>query len=309
MSNSIRHQSLKIGKLKSNFKNHIYAIPDIQRNYVWDKKRVLALADSIVRGYPVGVFLVWKTSSKLSGTIKMNKNSIIPTANIRNKHIEYIIDGQQRLTSLFGILYGIESSNKRFINFKRIALNFDENNKLNKENYFRFLSKYEDENDEVLLADVLNKGLAEIKKFYSLSNYKLKEVERVKKAFNSYHFYSLIIESDNMADVQETFIRINSQGMTVSKADRLFAQMTKVDLRNSVASLKKSQVFLDGGFDLIPDESILYSLALEMTGDTKIGEVVLRNLHNKFEKNESLQENFKKNWKQYQESFYCAISL
>jgi hypothetical protein len=76
------------------------ALPDIQRPFVWSNAKVRDLFDSMYRGFPVGYFLFWENVS--SGATKQ-----IGVGN-KQQHIArlLIVDGQQRLTSLFAVFRG-----------------------------------------------------------------------------------------------------------------------------------------------------------------------------------------------------------
>ena len=52
--------------------NDVYYLPDIQREYCWDEKRVIDLFDSIMNGYPIGVCLVWKQHIDTYNSAKYN---------------------------------------------------------------------------------------------------------------------------------------------------------------------------------------------------------------------------------------------
>jgi hypothetical protein len=47
--------------LLNQIKNEEIVLPAIQRNFVWPENKVLRLLDSIMRGYPIGIALLWKT--------------------------------------------------------------------------------------------------------------------------------------------------------------------------------------------------------------------------------------------------------
>ena len=75
-------------------------LPELQRPFVWTSSKVRDLFDSMYRGFPVGYFLFWSnehlSSTKQIGTdIKQRK---VPRL--------LIVDGQQRLTSLYAVLKG-----------------------------------------------------------------------------------------------------------------------------------------------------------------------------------------------------------
>lgn len=76
-------------------------IPSFQRGFVWDPDRVAHLFDSIYKGYPIGSLLFWRTRNKL----KVERNlGPFELPNPRADYpIDYILDGQQRATSIFGV--------------------------------------------------------------------------------------------------------------------------------------------------------------------------------------------------------------
>lgn len=75
-------------------------LPDIQRPFVWKNSKVRDLFDSMFRGYPVGYFLFWE--NKVGAKTKQ-----IGTNNHQRVPSLLIVDGQQRLTSLYAVLKGI----------------------------------------------------------------------------------------------------------------------------------------------------------------------------------------------------------
>ncbi len=63
-------------KLLSKLEDGEYQIPKFQRNFVWEKSKVALLIDSILKGYPVGTFILWKTKDKLNSLKKNRKYNI-----------------------------------------------------------------------------------------------------------------------------------------------------------------------------------------------------------------------------------------
>ncbi|EPN9382581.1 DUF262 domain-containing protein [Cronobacter malonaticus] len=74
-------------------------IPAFQRNFVWSPDRVQFLMDSLYKGYPIGTILVWRTRERLDHDRKLGAFSL-PTPK-KDYPIDYILDGQQRITSIF----------------------------------------------------------------------------------------------------------------------------------------------------------------------------------------------------------------
>jgi len=82
-----------------------YQIPTFQRDVVWEKENVKKLWDSIYKFYPLGSILVWKTNIKLQNHRKIGGHKISEGTFNRSEY-QYILDGQQRTTSLLTSLYG-----------------------------------------------------------------------------------------------------------------------------------------------------------------------------------------------------------
>ena len=75
------------------------ALPDIQRPFVWSAAKVRDLFDSMYRGYPVGTLMFWETGAEV-GMRQVGGGEAEGVAS------RLIVDGQQRLTSLFAVLTG-----------------------------------------------------------------------------------------------------------------------------------------------------------------------------------------------------------
>jgi hypothetical protein len=76
-------------------------IPKFQRGFVWEPDRVAYLMDSIYKGYPIGSLLLWRTGEQLKDERNLGPFELPdPEANFP---IDYVLDGQQRLTSIFGV--------------------------------------------------------------------------------------------------------------------------------------------------------------------------------------------------------------
>lgn len=85
-------------------------LPAIQRDFVWSEEKIEKLMDSIMRGYPVGIVLVWETYKDIQYRQfeKIYRNGTRPAFidNSSNKKLKLVLDGQQRLQALYLALYG-----------------------------------------------------------------------------------------------------------------------------------------------------------------------------------------------------------
>jgi len=80
-------------------------IPEFQRPFVWDDDRRLNLMDSIVRGMPIGSLLVWRTNNRELRTYERIGGVRLAGPLEGNQKVNYLIDGHQRISTLFGALY------------------------------------------------------------------------------------------------------------------------------------------------------------------------------------------------------------
>ena len=92
------------------------ALPDIQRPFVWSSTQVRDLFDSLYRGYPVGTLMFWETGMD-AGVRQVGGGENDGVARL------LIVDGQQRLTSLFAVLTGRSILTSRYQE-KRIRIAF-----------------------------------------------------------------------------------------------------------------------------------------------------------------------------------------
>src|SRR5687768_8807340 len=74
------------------------ALPEFQRGYVWNRDQVRGLMDSLYRRHPIGSLLVWVTESK--GAPARGDGQLAAGV------VKLLLDGQQRITSLYGIVRG-----------------------------------------------------------------------------------------------------------------------------------------------------------------------------------------------------------
>ena len=74
------------------------ALPKFQRGYVWNRDQVRGLMDSLYHRHPVGSLLVWATAAE--GASHRGKHELAPGV------VRLLLDGQQRITSLYGIARG-----------------------------------------------------------------------------------------------------------------------------------------------------------------------------------------------------------
>ncbi|RWK68312.1 DUF262 domain-containing protein [Mesorhizobium sp.] len=89
---------MKISTILDHIDNGHMALPEFQRGYVWNRDQVRGLFDSLYRRHPVGGLLVWATESKTA----THRGDGQLAAGV----VKLLLDGQQRMTSLYGVVRG-----------------------------------------------------------------------------------------------------------------------------------------------------------------------------------------------------------
>ena len=204
-------------------------LPDIQRPFVWKNAKVRDLFDSMYKGYPVGYLLFWENGG-IEGSRSIGADSKQMTPNL------LVVDGQQRLTSLYAVVRGqpvVRSDYKT----ERIRIAF---NPLEE----RFeVANAAIERDKSYIADIANFWSPQTSLLRLASNYieELKadreiSVEDEKKIQDSieklcgllgFPFIALQLDANiSEEDVSDVFVRVNSQGIALNQANFILTLMS-----------------------------------------------------------------------------------
>src|SRR5688572_24186814 len=89
---------MKISTILDHIDSGHMALPEFQRGYVWNRDQVRGLFDSLYHRHPVGGLLVWATES-MSATHRGD-------GPLASGIVKLLLDGQQRMTSLYGVVRG-----------------------------------------------------------------------------------------------------------------------------------------------------------------------------------------------------------
>lgn len=100
-----------------------FALPKLQREFVWDGKKAAKLLDSILSGMPVGVPMMWDTARSQRLHLR-EKYHVLPAFNKRHRRVWFIIDGQQRVSLLHHAQRGdlLDNARLKSVDFGRVVL-------------------------------------------------------------------------------------------------------------------------------------------------------------------------------------------
>ncbi len=100
---------MSVMSLLNRVKEGEIVLPNIQREFVWPEESITKLMDSVMRGYPIGIVLMWETYDNIqyrTFTSSYVEESVFDYDSSNNRKLLLVLDGQQRLQSLFIALYG-----------------------------------------------------------------------------------------------------------------------------------------------------------------------------------------------------------
>ncbi len=203
-----------------------FLIPTFQRNFIWNPEHITGLWESIYLGYPVGSLVYWRTPLRLKVHRRLGGFQIPQDSKTARGLRSYILDGQQRATSLFVAFYGGKGQVKGKRNFD-YSLYFD----LTKRKFFFQHELYRhrwDAPDEFLirLKDIPDlpadheKQLAKVKGYRKIAA----NFQQLRHIFTGYELPLIRLEGFDIADVCDVFERMNQTGVKLENMDIIIAR-------------------------------------------------------------------------------------
>lgn len=277
-----KYNSITIREAMEKIASNTYVLPAIQRKFVWRPDQIETLFDSILRNYPINSFMFWEiTENRLKQNYKFysfikdyadryNEDNPDAPTRLLNAPFIAVIDGQQRLTSLYIGLngtYRYKKPNKWWSNdeeampTRRLYLNISRPVESNIDNEkifdFRFLSK----NDLECLKNSSNDKWFEVGKIIDFSDlgdvnaylikndlqdnkFAMKTLSNLMQKINNEELINFYTEKEQDQDkVLDVFIRTNSGGTMLSFSDLLMsiasANWTKLDARQEIKVVRE----------------------------------------------------------------------
>lgn len=227
MTATFGHHPWTVQELVNGVSSGQVRLPDLQRPFVWSNSKVRDLIDSMYRGYPVGELMFWENQDDAH-------EKAIGVSDKTQDATMQVIDGQQRLTSLYAVLKGLpiwrEDYTKERIRiaFNPISQRFDVPTPViersvewisdivtifsdpyaTRDKYFARLA----EDGRELSSGTKRNIEVALNRVFSLNEYSFQVVQVKKK-----------VTREEVADI---FVRINSEGVTLKSADFILTWMS-----------------------------------------------------------------------------------
>ena len=249
-------------------------IPKFQRDFVWSKEQTAGLIDSLLKGFPVGAFTYWETTDELRHVRDIG-NCRLPTVPPGHP-VNYVLDGQQRITSLFAVRKGVvyDRLNGSASNYRDLCVD---------------LSLNPDSDETVVFASPPNRApvisifeLLDSNVFKLFKKYKKEEhqqrIEIYKSRLEGYSFSVVVIGRQYPIDIAtEVFTRINTGGTGLTlfeiMAAKTYSESRNFDLAEEYDGLvhgsDNGKCLADVGYDTIDSSTILRCVAMCLGPETR----------------------------------------
>ena len=240
-------------------------LPMFQREFVWDKEQSAKLIDSILKGFPIGTFIFWKTKEELRSYKEVGNHKLPDTP--KGDYVQYILDGQQRITSLYAIRKGIRiTKDGKEIDYKDIFINLDFD-PINDEQIV-VTEKLEDKRYLSVHRALTSQVTDLLDEFPSREI--LKQIEAYKGKLTSYDFSTITIKDYPIEVACEVFSRINTGGKALTVFEIMVAKT--YDETKGFDLAEKYEVLRDGSdeekeclsaakFETLPESIIMQCVA------------------------------------------------
>ena len=204
-------------------------LPEIQRPFVWANTKVRDLFDSMYKGFPVGYLLFW-----VNGAEEQHRQiGVSPKQKIPRL---MVIDGQQRLTSLYSVIKGIPVKRKNFkeehikLAFSPISEAFEVADAAIRRDpeYITDISVFWSQEIDIFdLADGYLEKLRNSREIAPEERKKIRQSIQNLSSLLNYPFVALEVSSSvDEEQAAEVFVRINSKGTALNQADFILTLMS-----------------------------------------------------------------------------------
>ena len=253
---------LKLSDIATNLQNGTYVIPDFQRDFVWDINQSASLLDSWIKGYPLGSFILWTTDEILC-RIKQIGNVVMYDRQDETSTVTYILDGQQRITSIFAAIKGLTIKKK---SYEDIVVNLD----VDLDDYDAEIVtvRSEDTNfTHISFSELYGGRWLNIFRNYDEKYHE--KIEAIKARMNELDFPAIKIDNANIDVATDIFTRLNTGGKKLTPFEIITAKTYIPDVFNLVEKAKECRDGLNIAYkNAIFDEDILKMVALCVKGST-----------------------------------------
>jgi hypothetical protein len=245
-------EAITIRKLIDRISSGDIRVPAFQRDYVWEPDQVSFLLDSIYKEFPIGTVILWKTDNRLSSEKRLGFFDLPEPQ--KDYPVNYVLDGQQRLTSLFSVF----QNELKPVSEEWVDIYFDMNAQENiQESLFLALDDSEVDTKRHFPIKTLFDTVAYRKATDNLTDEMKIRIDNLQEKFKTYLVPNETFETDDRNKVAIVFERINRAGTELNIFELLSAWSwsDEFDLVEKFEMLQEKIV--DHGFEDFCDDKDL----------------------------------------------------
>lgn len=290
-------KSLRVQKLIERIENGAIKIPEFQRGYVWRHQQVIELLESISNNFPIGSLLLWEASNneKLRSTRNI---SGINLPNLPDNHpVQYCLDGQQRISTLFGVFWE-HTNNETNSQYNPDRDVFEVYYDLIDNCFIHNNNSPIDRNRFFYLRNLLNQDrlIDDLMTYYSDDREKANKVKELSSKFLNYEVPIIQISNRTINEVGVIFERINNTGIKLNTMDLMTAWTwdENFHLREEIDELL-DQLYECYSFEL--DNSLILQISSAIINNSTSTQMILS----------TESSVFKNHWSKICESIKLAI--
>ena len=245
--------------LMHQIENGTVKIPQFQRKFVWDRHKSAKLVDSLLKGYPIGTFIFWRTRDELRSIRNLGDVSLPDTP--PGEFVNYVLDGQQRLTTLFATVRGLTvERDGRVDDYSRLFIDLDADS--DQDLVLTDVSE-KDAQSFISVKELLDAEFTTLAEFPQQYHEKMKAYKKILEGYN----FSVILVPDAPIDVAtEIFTRINVTGQSLSVFEIMVAKTYSVE-RDFDLAQKTTELLEElsvAHYGTIPDIVVLQTVSAIM---------------------------------------------
>jgi hypothetical protein len=240
-------------------------LPMFQREFVWEKEQSSKLIDSILKGFPIGTFIFWKTKEDLRSYKEVGNHKLPETD--KGDYVQYILDGQQRVTSLYAIRKGIRiTKDGKEVDYRDIFIDLDHD----PENAEQMVvTEKQAGKHYVSVHRVLTSQVTDLLDEFP-NRETLKQIETYKNKLTNYDFSTITIKDYPIEVACEVFSRINTGGKSLTVFEIMVAktydEAKKFDLAEKYELLRdgsgdEKECLTSAKFETLPESIIMQCVA------------------------------------------------
>jgi hypothetical protein len=242
-------------------------VPMFQRDFVWSDTQTAKLIDSIIKGFPIGAFIFWQTRDELRHIRNIGNISLPDTPKGESRH--YVLDGQQRITSLYAVRKGVRITREgQEVDYTKISID---------------LSRDPDAEEEIVTAEppttgpyitvfeLLNGSFAELAEKFDSKELR-NRIDIYRSRLTGYDFSTIVIRDYPLEVACEVFTRINTGGTVLTlfqiMVAKTYDETRKFDLAMEydwlIDNKGREKDLEDANFDTISPSTVLQCIAAHL---------------------------------------------